>query len=177
MSEAASPGAGGEAKWTLLSRGDRVHGRTWKPARRGPHPVVILCTPDGRSLGELVERARAAWSARAALATFDLPLCGARHSDKLSASALDPGHPHAARLRADLEAQTAADLERVIALLRSDPDLDPARVSLIGVGLGARLARGFASGAHGLAAVVLDPERSVVSDEWLRSVGERVAPG
>jgi pimeloyl-ACP methyl ester carboxylesterase len=137
---------------------------------------VILCTPDGRSDGELVERARAAWSARAALATFDLPLCGARHSDKLSASALDPSHPLAARLRVDLEAQTAADLERVIALLRSDRDLDPERVSLVGVGLGARFARAFAAGSQRLGAIVLAPEETSVSDDWLRSVGERIAP-
>jgi dienelactone hydrolase len=177
VSEAGSPGASGETQWTLLSRGDRVHGRTWKPARRGPHPVVILCTADGRGSGELVERARAAWSARAALATFDLPLCGTRHSDKLSASALDASHPLAERLQADLEAQTEADLERVVALLRRDPDLDPERVSLVGVGLGARFARGFAAGAHGLAAVVLAPDETLLSDAWLRSVGERVTAG
>jgi dienelactone hydrolase len=163
--------AGSETHWTVLSRGDRVHGRTWKPARRGRHPVVILCTPDGVGRGELVERARAAWSARAALATFDLALCGSRRSDKLSALALDPSHPLAARLRADLELQTAADLTQVVALLRADPDLDPARMSLVAAGLGARLARAFAAGAHGLAAVELSPSDTPVSDDWLRMVG------
>jgi hypothetical protein len=153
-----------------------VHGRTWKPARRGRHAVAILCTADGVGSGELVERARAAWSGRAALATFDLALCGSRKSDKLSALALDPSHPLAARLRADLEAQTSADLAAVIAHLRADPDLDPARVSLVALGLGARLARGFASGAHGLALIEMSGD-SAPSDSWLRAVGERIAPG
>jgi len=166
-----------ETRWTLFSRGDRVHGRTWKPARRGRLPVVVLCTADGRSAGDWVERARAAWSPRAAVASFDLVLCGTRHSDKLSAEALDPSHPIAARLRADLEAQTAADLVEVVARLRADPELDPARVSLVGVGLGARLARGFAAGAHGLAAVELHPEVTAAEDGWLRALAERVAPG
>jgi pimeloyl-ACP methyl ester carboxylesterase len=137
---------------------------------------VILCTADGVGSGALVERARAAWSPRAALATFDLALCGSRRSDKLSSLALDPSHPLAARLRADLEAQTAEDLARVIALLRADPELDPGRVSLVAVGLGARLAQGFAARAHGLTAVELAPGESLPSDAWLRGVGERVAP-
>ena len=166
-----------ETRWTLLSRGDRVHGHTWKPQRRGRHAVVILCTADGQAGGEWIERARTAWSQRAALASFDLPLCGSRRSDKLSELALDPNHPLAARLRADLEAQTAADLERVTAHLRVDPDLDPARVALVAVGLGARLARAFGSADHGLAAVELHPGVTSPSEDWLRTVGERVAPG
>ena len=104
------------------------------------------------------------------------PLCGSRRSDKLSALALDPSQPLAARLRADLETQTAADLAQVVALLRADPDLDPARISLVAVGLGARLARPFASGSHGLAAVELAPSDAPPSDDWLKTVGQRVAP-
>lgn len=165
----------GESHWTLLSRGDRVHGRTWKPAKRGPHPVAILCGPDGVGSGEWVERVRAALSGRAALVTFDLALCGSRRSDKLSALALDASHPLAARLGPDLEAQTAADLAAVVTHLRGDPELDPARVSLVAAGLGARLVRGYAAGAHGLFAVELAPDASAGGD-WLRAVAARVAP-
>ena len=164
-----------ETRWTLLSRGDRVRGRTWKPARpRGRLPVVVLCTADGKAAGEWVERARAAWSPRAAVASFDLALCGSRHSDKLSAEALDPSHPIAGRLRADLEAQTAADLAHVVAQLRADPDLDPAREACAEAHGHERHARGFAAGAHGLAAVELHPEVTAAADDWLRAVGERV---
>jgi len=159
-----------ESHWTVLSRGDRVHGHTWKPALRGPHPVVILCSPDPEWLG----RARAAWSPRTALASFDLPLHGARKSDKLSAAALDPSHSLGARLRADLEAQLASDLSAVIAQLRSDPELDPARISLVAVGIGADWARAFAAQAQGLSQVELAPGVTLPDERWLRSMGEKL---
>jgi hypothetical protein len=44
-------------------------------------------------------------------------------------------------------------------------------MSLVAAGLGARLARAFAAGAHGLAAVELSPSDTPVSDDWLRMVG------
>jgi dienelactone hydrolase len=163
-----------ESRWTVHSRGDRVHGHTWKPGRGGPHPVVILLTPDGVGSGAAIERARAAWSARAALASFDLPLCGARKSDKLSAEALDPSHPLAARLRGDLEAQTSADLEQVVKQLQGDPELDARRISLVAAGLGARFARGVTKATHGLASVELHPEVTALDDPWLRSIGDRL---
>jgi dienelactone hydrolase len=163
-----------DSRWTLLSRGDRVPGHTWKPARGGPHPVVILCTPDGVGGGEAIERARAALSGKAALASFDLTLCGARKSDKLSAQALDPTHPLSARLRPDLEAQTAADLEQVVKHLRADPDLDGKRISLVAAGIGAGFARGYASGKHGLAAVELHPEVTQISEPWMKSLVEKL---
>jgi dienelactone hydrolase len=120
-----------------------------------------------------VLRARSIWRAHA-VAAFDLVLCGSRQSDKLSAQALDPAQPLAARLRADLAAQTAADLAAVAALLRADPALDGARLSLVGSGLGAALARAFAAGEHGLSAVVLEPD-AAPDDAWLREVAKRLA--
>jgi hypothetical protein len=164
---------GGEAHWSVLSRGDRVRGRTWKPAGRGRAPVAILCSPDGPWQAELLLRARSAWPALA-LATFDLVLCGARRSDKLSAQALDPRQPLALRLRDELEAQTAADLAAVCALLRADRSLDPARVSLVAVGLAAELARAFAEGEHGLHALALE-KSAAPSDAWLRELAPRLA--
>ena len=162
-----------ETHWSLLSRGDRLHGRTLRPAGGERAPVAILCTPDGSAGHALVARARAAWP-ELALAVFDLVLCGGRRSDKLSADALDPSHPLAGRLRADLAAQTAADLSAVAALLRADPKLDGARVSLVGVGLGAELAREFAAGDHGLAAVEL--VRGATLDEAaLRALAKKLA--
>jgi dienelactone hydrolase len=162
-----------ETHWSLLSRGDRLHGRTLRPAGADRPPVTILCTPDGSAAHALVARARAAWPGLA-LAVFDLVLCGSRRSDKLSADALDPSHPLAARLRADLAAQTASDLAAVAALLRADPKLDGGRVSLVGVGLGAELAREFAAGDHGLAAVELE-RRETLDDAALRALAKKLA--
>ena len=164
---------GSESRWSLLSRGERLHGHTFRPGRAERPPVAILCTPDGSAGHELVLRARSLWPERA-VAVFDLVLCGSRRSDKLSAQALDPAQPLAARLRADLAAQTAADLAAVAALLRRDPRLDGARVSLVGVGVGAELAREFAAGEHALSAVWLEPE-AAGDDAWLRAVEARLA--
>ena len=164
---------GTESHWSVLSHGDRLHGRTLRPVRRDRSPVAILCTPDGSASHELVARARAAWPEHA-LAVFDLVLCGSRRSDKLSALALDPSQPLARRLRGDLEAQTAADLAAVVALLRADRALDAARISLVGAGVGAELARGFAAGEHGLAAVVLEPA-ATADDAWLRRAAAKLA--
>ena len=153
-------GGASEASFTLLSRGDRVRGKLWKPAGRGPHPVVILGSPDGAAAGPFVEAARAAWSARAALVAFDLPLCGARSSGKISPQALE-------RLRGDLEAQTRADVDALLAQLARDPELDLARVSLFGVGRAAELARGLAADSH-FAQVRLEPAMRELDPGWLR---------
>ena len=155
---------GRETRWSALSRGERLHGWTFRPARGERPAAVLLCTPDGAAAHELALRARAAWQGHA-VAVFDLVLCGSRRSDKLSAQVFDPAAPLAARLRADLATATA--------LLRADPALDAARLSLVGVGLGAVLAREFGAADHGLAAVVLEPD-AAPDDAWLRAVAARL---
>ena len=168
--------AGRETGWSLLSRGDRVRGRTRKPASTPRHPVILLAPPDGDASSEFCASAAAAWCARAALVVFDLPLCGSRRSDKLTALALDATLPIARRLRPDLEAQVAADIGAVLALIQADPELDPARVTFVGVGLGAELARPFVEKAGGFAHVVLALD-DAPSTSWLREVGERASRG
>ncbi len=152
-------GSAPETPFILLSRGDRVRGRLWKPARRGPHPVVILGSPDGAAAGPFVESARAIWSARAALVAFDLPLCGARSSGKISPQALE-------RLRADLETQTRADVDALLAHLARDGELDLARVSLFGVGRSAELLRAVGTDPR-LAQVRLEPAAREPDPGWL----------
>jgi len=165
---------GAETWWSLLSRGDRVRGRIAKPSKAGRHPVIILAGPDGCASSPFAEAATAAWSARAAVVAFDLPLCGSRKSDKLTALALDPNLPLAKRLRAELEAQVAADLTQVLALIATDPDLDPARVTFAGVALGAELARTAASNPHPFHQVALAPSADPGAS-WLREVLDRAA--
>jgi hypothetical protein len=162
--------------WSLLSRGDRVHGYVIRPAHAGPHPVILLAGPDGCASSALAESAASACSATAALISFDLPLCGARKSDKLSALALDARTPLAARLRPELEQQVAADLASVLALVAADPELDASRVTFVGVGLGAELARGFLADPNGVAhvAIAKDP---APSPSWFREVAERASRG
>ncbi len=163
---------GAKLEWSLLARGDRVRGRLAKPPGAGPHAVVVLAGPDGCAQGPFVESALALLAARRAVVVFDLPLCGSRKSDKLSALALDARQPLAQRLRADLEAQIEADLAAVLALVAAQPDLDAARVTFAGVGLGAELAGEAAKRAGGFARVALAPG-AVPDAAWLRELAER----
>jgi hypothetical protein len=89
---------GASLDWSLLARGDRVRGRIAKPPGTGPHAVIVLAGPDGCADGPFVESALAALAPRRAVVVFDLPLCGSRRSDKLSALVLDPRKPLAKRL-------------------------------------------------------------------------------
>jgi pimeloyl-ACP methyl ester carboxylesterase len=165
---------GRETGWSLLARGDRVRGRTIKPAQGARHPVILLAGPDGCANSEFCANAASAWCARAALVVFDLPLCGSRKSDKLTALALDATLPIARRLRPDVEAQVEADIAAVLTLIAADPELDPARVTLVGVGLGAELARSFAAKPVGVAQVVLHKDEAPAT-AWLREIGERAS--
>ncbi len=165
---------GREISWSLLSRGDRVRGRTVAPMHTGRHPVILLAGPDGCASSEFCDGAAAVWCTRAALVVFDLPLCGTRRSDKLTALAFDSTLPIARRLRPDLEAQVAADIAAVLALIDADPELDPARVTFVGVGLGAELARRFLAKPSAIAHIVLAPD-DAPSTSWLREVGERAS--
>jgi hypothetical protein len=161
---------GALVEWSLLARGDRVRGRIAKPAGAGPHPVVVLAGPDGRAEGPFVETALAALLPRRAVVVFDLPLCGSRKSDKLSAYALDARHPLAQRLRPELEAQIAADLAAVLALVAGERDLDAARVTFVGVGPVGALAGPAAKRTSGFADVELV---EAASPAWLRELAER----
>lgn len=160
---------GSDTAWSLLSRGDRVRGRIVKPAGSGPHPVIVVAGPDGCASSPFIEAAIAAWSAGAAVIAFDLPLCGSRNSDKLTALALDLRLPLAKRLRAELEAQVAADLAQVRALIATDPHLDPARVTFAGVALGADLAKAALSSPHKFKHVAIAPSANPDAT-WLREV-------
>jgi len=165
---------GSETEWSLLSRGDRVRGRSVKPTHAGRHPVILLAGPDGCASSAFVESAAAAWCARTALVVFDLPLCGSRKSDKLTSLALDARLPLARRFRAELEAQVAADLAAVLALIAADPELDAGRVTFVGVGLGGELARAFLAAPSTVAHVVLAPDETPPAS-WLREIGERAS--
>ncbi len=164
---------GARTAWSLLSRGDRVHGCTVRPTGRGPHPVILLAGPDGCASSAFVESAASAWCAHAALVTFDLPLCGARKSDKLSALALGTTTALAKRLRPEIEAQVAADLAQLLGLVATDPALDETRVTFVGVGLGAKLARAFAAAPNGVARLEFEASANPKAI-WFRKIADRV---
>ncbi|MFQ5698266.1 MAG: hypothetical protein ACE5IL_08285 [Myxococcota bacterium] len=154
--------------FSFVSRGDRVLGvyRDAADAER-PAPVVLVCGARGAARSADVERAFSQLRAWATAAAIDLPLCGARHSEKLSAQALDPEHCLARTLGPDLERQVAADLEGAFEVLRQrSPAPDP-RMGLVAFGIGARLARGFCQSFDLLAAHLLSSNEPSERD-WSR---------
>jgi hypothetical protein len=113
--------------------------------------LILVVAPDGCAEHSTVDTLIAAWSSWAAVAAIDLPLCGARRSDKLSLSSFEKDESIAARIRHDVETQIESDLERTFAFLGAE------RSAFFGAGLGADLAIPFCRNASGLLAIALAP--------------------
>jgi hypothetical protein len=145
---------GGQREISLLSRGDRVR-LLLSPSASSPAPLVLLAGPDGSAQSDWGDGVRASLDPAWVVASIDLPLCGARHSDKLSATAFDPGDPLAQRIRADLEEQVAVDLERALRVLGSRDDIDVTRVAFFASGRGAELSLGFCARRPALRGIAL----------------------
>ncbi len=124
---------GAPQSFRFVSRGDRVLLRLLAPAEAQGLPLVLLGTSDGDASGAGAERALATWSGSARVAVIDLPLCGARRSDKLDPRNLPD------RLRGDLEDQLACDLGGALDLLGRALGID-GPIAYVGLGLGAELA-------------------------------------
>ena len=128
--------SGTPQSFRFVSRGDRVLLRLLAPAGATGLPLLLLGTPDGDASGADAERALATWSRSARVAVIDLPLCGARRSDKLDPRNLPD------RLRGDLEDQLACDLGGALDLIDRALGND-GPVAYVGLGLGAELAASF----------------------------------
>lgn len=144
-------GPGDEQRIEFSSRGDRVSGWLKTPSASGPPPLVVLGHGAGLSTSDprLVALA-SAWCQRgAAVAAFDLPLHGARKSDKLSDALLEAmgeperlEHPDALRLCCEFLVQAKFDLRRAIDALCLEERVDRSRIAYAGFSLGAMV------GAH-----------------------------
>jgi hypothetical protein len=143
------------AAFSLLSRGDRIRGRVAGHLSGDARPLVIVCGPDGAAASERVDACLAAWSRWAVVASIDLPLCGARSSEKLSKLAFDPASKLSAQLAGDIRRQLASDLDAVRAWLAEHAPVDRERVAVAGFGLGSRLVRSYCERSRDLATHVL----------------------
>jgi hypothetical protein len=132
----------GELRVSFLSRGDRVRGRLCAQASAAA-PLVLLGAPEGDAFGVYASAALRDFSSWASVAAFDLPLCGGRRSEKLSALAFDPAAPLARTLRSDLEAQVECDLGRALDWVAGELPDAPRRTAFVGLGRSAELARTF----------------------------------
>jgi hypothetical protein len=144
----------GAASLEFLSRGDRVRARL-AHAEGSDRPLVLLGAADGDGASPFAAAALEAWSPWASVCALDLPLCGARSSDKLTPAAFEAGTPLAERLRPDLEAQLASDCTRALDALRERFALTPGGVAYAGIARGALLAGELAEREPRIDAVVL----------------------
>jgi hypothetical protein len=163
----------GEASVSFLSRGDRVRGRVRVHASPSA-PLVLLGPPDGAAFGAYADAALRSWCAWGSIATFDLPLCGGRRSEKLTAVAFDPGVDLARALRADLEAQLEWDLAIALDWLAEELRPPPPHTAFVGLGRSAGLARAFCERESRLDAALLavEPAHALVLTRG--SDGDRV---
>ena len=148
--------------FAFSSRGDRVTGRIWWPAPRATSwPLVLLGHAVQSSADGLTsEEAATAWRDRGfVVAALDLPLHGARWSEKLSLFFLDAfvgdvgpvdakewkrrrgliTDPERHLLCGELQRQAQADFSRLLDALLADPELriDPERIAFAGFSTGA----------------------------------------
>ncbi len=139
--ETRSPDRGTEeARFCILSRGDRVWGRCRFPARAAAGDgAVILLSPDGDSQSTFVDAALERWSSWVTVASPDLPLCASRRSEKLSPAAVDRESPLRARLARDLTRQLEEDLASLVRLLAAFRNVDRERTALVALGMSGSL--------------------------------------
>jgi dienelactone hydrolase len=112
-------------------RGGRVPALLVLPASKGKHPAVVLMHGSGGDRRELLGLA-AGLAARGIVGmTIDSPVA------RLKTQTLPAGVPGVRRRNALLE-QEVVDLRRAADVLRSRPEVDPARLGYLGFSAGAR---------------------------------------
>lgn len=155
--DAADPWSGLQVeKLELISRGDLVSGvriRRGPATGSGPRPALLVLVHDAASEANSPDWSPVAtWLARGdavVAVALDLPLHGPRSSAKLSErlvsafAALARGaflDRNGTVLVEEFLRQSVHDLARTLDALLEPGELDPDRVGLIGLGLGARVA-------------------------------------
>ncbi len=136
-------------KFDYVSRGDFVEGRVYLPATTPDRlaPLVLLTHGTGESAASESLDFAASWVRNGfAVAAIDLPLHGRRTSPKLSErlfrtlGELARGEEIGADSRAlaeEFARQATSDLIRGIDALCALPEVDSARIGLVGLGIGA----------------------------------------
>jgi hypothetical protein len=141
------------------------------PPGDGPHAVVIFLGDEGTSAGPESDRAAAAFGSFAAVVTCDLPLCGARHSDKLSAAFVDRSHGLHEILQTYARDQLPHDIDSIAAALDRHGTRDPNRTALVAVGRSAHLLTTLPTVR--LCTQVIDPE-ATATQEWLEATAAKL---
>ncbi|MBK7950376.1 MAG: hypothetical protein IPK00_16895 [Deltaproteobacteria bacterium] len=158
-------------KLELISRGDLVSGlriRGRRPPANAPRPALLVLLHDAtREASSPDFQPVATWLSRGdavVVVALDLPLHGPRSSAKLSErlvtafAALARGafvDRNGSVLVEEFLRQSTHDLARTLDALLAPGELDPERIALIGLGLGARVADAFLAEDDRVQAAVL----------------------
>jgi len=161
----------GVTRFTLLSRGDRVRGVLISAENAESHTLVLVLSPDGTAGHPLVAELASEWRDWTDVASIDLPLCGGRRSEKLSAVAFEAEHPVASQIRGDLELQIQTDLERTAELLADQTGIHESRMACLSVGLAACLVERPIAQANLFWAVETNPDADA---DWLAAAARRI---
>jgi dienelactone hydrolase len=129
-------------------RGGRIPGFLLEPPGGGRRPAVIYLHGDGGDRAELFPVAYALARRGAVTLAIDSPLA------RTPRPQIPRGAAGLAATRR-LDEQTVIDLRRAVDVLRSRPDVDPARIGYVGFSAGARTGAVLAGAEHRISAVVL----------------------
>lgn len=161
-------------EFSLLSNGDRIRGTLFGRRDDPGRPLLLLAGPDGCARGPWVDAIVEACGEFTSLLSIDLPLCGSRTSEKLSALALDPEHPLARQLHDEIQAQTRDDLNTTVQALRDAADLRPGSLAFVGAGLGLELAHGYCRDSQELKLAVVSQSAPATRSALEQALGERL---
>lgn len=170
------PSASEGLPFSFQSLGDRVRGRLFPSRTGGAQRLVLVAGPSGRAADDWTDAAARAWSDWACVASIDLPLCGARESEKLSGLVRGETTAKTERLQNELRAQTRHDLARAAELISTRHE-SAEGFAFVGVGIGARLGAGIEE--HGAIAAVLDTTASSSGPDagWLERTAAALQKG
>lgn len=140
----------------LRVAGDRLRvqlRRQRQDSASSSRPLVVVYASDGDCSNRELSAVLDALEPWCTVAAPDLPLCGARRSDKLTAAAYDSKHALTDALLSDVRLQLLDDLRVLIDSLAETHAIDLTRTAVVAWGRGAQAFRDIDPAACGLTRV------------------------
>jgi len=155
----------------LKPAGDRLRVRLRHLDAEAAGPLVIVYASDGDSENAELDEVFDQLSPWCTIAAPDLPLCGARSSDKLSAAAFDPQHALSNTLLSDIRLQLRDDLKLLLAALAEPRRVDQKRSAVLACGRAALAFADWKAAENALSRIecVADPAQLLDAARALRA--------
>lgn len=150
-------------------RGGRVPGFLLEPTGPGRRPAVIYLHGDAGDRAELFPIAYALARRGAVALAIDSPIA------RTPRPTIPSGAAGLAATR-KLDEQTVIDVRRAVDVLRSRPDVDPARIGYVGFSAGARTGAVVAGAEHRIRAVVLMSGGATPLAQYLAAAPKKLRP-